>query len=426
MLVYILSYISAFLLSAIGMYFLSGSVLICASIYLYIVNYFKSKNIINLKGLFALSFVGGQGISCLKLSKLQGDWELLTWLCLFFAFLCFYLGYELIDRFLGKERVTKRRYFIFNKIPRSSSVKIYYSICIITAVSLASFLIEAFMLGYVPLFVRGVPHAYSEFHISGLHYFTVSCVLVPSLAIIYFDIEKRISSLRHVSVLVSIFIALMIPILSVSRFQFIFSILVALFVLIFIKRDLPAVYIFMMIFLMIPVYIILTIARSHDAEYLNSIFQMKYRLPIFISQPYIYIANNYDNLDYLISHLSSHSMGFKILFPLWALSGLKFVYPWLVDFPIYVNKAELTTVTLFYDVFYDFGVIGVMLFGFILGIVCNILDRKANDFNNIVFPLFYAQMALYMGLAFFTTWFSNPTTWFYFAITFIITLLVKI
>ena len=39
----------------------------------------------------------------------------------------------------------------------------------------------------------------------------------------------------------------------------------------------------------------------------------------------------------------------RSLFPLWALTGLKFVMPSLADYPILVNKEELTTVTLFYD-----------------------------------------------------------------------------
>ena len=47
-------------------------------------------------------------------------------------------------------------------------------------------LLEAAVLGFVPLFVRGVPHAYSEFHLTGVHYLTVSCVLVPALTVLYF------------------------------------------------------------------------------------------------------------------------------------------------------------------------------------------------------------------------------------------------
>ena len=72
------------------------------------------------------------------------------------------------------------------------------------------------------------------------------------------------------------------------------------------------------------------------------------RMPIFVSQPYIYIANNYENFDCLVKALPAHTWGIRMLFPVWALTGLKFLYPYLVSFPIYVDKTELTTVTLMY------------------------------------------------------------------------------
>ena len=55
----------------------------------------------------------------------------------------------------------------------------------LTAVSWLAFAFEAWKLGFIPLFSYGVPHAYSYFHVSGVHYFTVACVLVPSLSVVY-------------------------------------------------------------------------------------------------------------------------------------------------------------------------------------------------------------------------------------------------
>ena len=83
-------------------------------------------------------------------------------------------------------------------------------------------------------------------------------------------------------------------------------------------------------------------------EYLNGIFEMKNAAtPIFITQPYMYVANNYDNFNCLVENLAGHTFGLKMLFPLWALTGLKFLKPELVNFQIFVNKEELTTLTLF-------------------------------------------------------------------------------
>ena len=147
---------------------------------------------------------------------------------------------------------------------------------------------------------------------------------------------------------------------------------------------------------------------------------MRYNVPIFISQPYIYISNNYDNFNYLVSNISSYSLGLKSLYPFIALTGLKFFMPALADFPIYVVKEELSTLTLVYDAYYDFGIFGIILFGILLGCMIYVLERLMYTKNNPIVYLIYAQSTLYLLLSFFTTWFSNPTTWFYFAISVLI------
>ena len=131
----------------------------------------------------------------------------------------------------------------------------------------------------------------------------------------------------------------------------------------------------------------------------------------------MYIANNYDNFNCMVAELKHFSFGLKGLFPLWALTGLKFIFPSLADFPLFVTKEELTTVTLFYDAFYDFGVVGMIFFGGLLGGCCYLLGRFRRKLTCPAGHVIYAQIAMYMMLSFFTTWFSNPTTWFYLIIS---------
>ena len=131
----------------------------------------------------------------------------------------------------------------------------------------------------------------------------------------------------------------------------------------------------------------------------------------------MYIANNYDNFNCLVEVLPEHSFGLRGLFPLWALTGLKFKFPQLINFPIYVDKEELTTLTMFYDAYYDFGWVGVLFFSCLLGLAAYVLSVKLREMRNPVGYLLYAQMAAYLMLSFFTTWFSNTTTWFYLILT---------
>ena len=131
----------------------------------------------------------------------------------------------------------------------------------------------------------------------------------------------------------------------------------------------------------------------------------------------MYIANNYDNFNCLVEELPAFTWGLRMLFPLWAFTGLKFMAPSLVNFPLYVTKEELTTLTVIYDAYYDFGVLGVVLLGVILGMACRLLSGLRQRTDNPVIHVVYAQIAMYMALAFFTTWFSNPSTWFYLGVT---------
>lgn len=417
MIVYLLCYAASFLFARSEHYYLSGAVLLVAAGYLYLMDYRRSGNPLHLRGLFSAFWVGGEGIACLKLSYLQTDWKTMTWLCFLLAYLCFYLTFEVFSRQFDEPLGLKGR----RKRREMSPRPLYHCIIGLTIVSLAAFAFEAAVLGYIPLLVRGVPHAYSEFHVTGVHYLTVSCVLVPSLAVLYALLGGSRYLWKNVLVGVMTVISLAVPLLCVSRFQLIFAVMLALFTYGAFRRKVEPVSILALLVVMVPLYLLLTVARSHDVEYLNGIFEMKNQhMPIFVSQPYIYIANNYENFNCLVEALPAHTFGIRMLFPLWALTGLKFLFPYLTSFPIYVDKAELTTVTLFYDAYYDFGVIGVVLFGCLLGFVAWLLVRQLGRMRNPVGYLLYAQFAAYMVLSFFTTWFSNPTTWFYLAVTGII------
>ena len=416
MLVYSFCYAASYGFARFGWYYLSGGALLAAAGYLYYYDYHRSGNLVHLRGLFCAFWTGGQALACLKLSNLQSDWNLVTWICFYLALAGFWMTYEAVHRLFGENDSYGRRN---NRRRRKNLVRpVYRCMQALTIVSVTAFLFEALSLGYVPLFVRGVPHAYSEFHITGVHYFTVSCVLVPSLAVLFFLEGGSRRSLRNGMAVAMTIVSLAIPILCVSRFQLIFSVVVACFTFGAYQRNMNPLVLPAIVVLLIPFYVLLTVARSHDVAYLNGIFEMKNsRMPIFISQPYIYIANNYENFDCLVEALPGHTFGVRMMFPVWALTGLKFVFPWLISFPLYVTKTELTTVTLFYDAFYDFGVVGVLLFACILGAAACILVSKQKKKKNPMGYLLYSQFAVYMVLSFFTTWFSNPTTWFYLAVT---------
>lgn len=449
MLVYLFCYGAGMLFASSAHYYMSGASLLMAAVYLYVYDYRRTGNPLHLRALFSLFWVGGQGISCFKLSRLQTDWEAVTWACFFVALAAFWTAFEFAQRawtWRRKTAAVKGAKAWWIRRPQEGTgpqgvtgpqeeaaagsgyeTGLFTAILLLTAISFGAFLLEAAVLGYVPFFLRGVPHAYSYFHISGVHYFTVSCVLVPSMAVIYFLKCRGAGRRKKFFAAAASALAVTIPVLCVSRFQLIFAVILAVLTFMQISGKKKIRYLFWAAAALLPLYVVLTVARSHDVAYLNGIFEMKNEnTPIFITQPYMYIANNYDNFNCLVRELPAHACGMKGLFPLWALTGLKFLKPELAAYPIYTTKEELTTVTLFYDAYYDFGTAGVFFFAAVLGIFAAWLMKKASGSENPFWQLFYAQTAMYFMLSFFTTWYSNPATWFYFAATGAVAVYVEI
>lgn len=472
------AYGSAYLAAAAGTNALSGMLLLCAALLLYVLYQRRSGMILDPAALFSLAWLGGCGLSALKLSRLQTAWLPRTWLCFYLIFMGFSLGAALCGRLLragaGKRKrgnvknadgATEKQRTLSGKAGEGEGTGALVSLRLrraaygLTAASLLAFLLEALLLGYVPLFTVNTPHAYSYFHISGVHYVTVSCVLVPSLVWLALTAEKAAGGRaeerktgegeiggggtkaglewmrRRAGLCLCFGLGFLIPLLCVSRFQLIFAAALLVFTILLQSNPEPRYFLqrkrllFLLgaAVLLLLAYLFLSVARAHSVAYLNGIFEMRNPdTPIWFTQPYMYVANNFDNFNCLVRDLPEHTYGLRMLFPLFALTGLKFLAPSLVSFPLYVTKTELTTVTLFYDAYYDFGVTGVFLFAFLLGGCMALLvwflqrlyrERQEERRVNPILFLIAAQLCFYCLFAFFTTWYSNPSTWFYLAVS---------
>ncbi len=407
---YMLAFFVSYIASLAGLYYVSGMVLILEAVYLYVHLVREMQNLTELRALFTLAWVGGQGLACFKLSRLQSDWSYITWLCFFLIYIGFGIGYEWGRKYSLDE---------VKEIDRDEgkAQRLFVCIALLTVVSLACFIIEAALLGFIPLF-SDKPHAYSYFHISGVHYFTISCILIPAITILYLKVGHAAERKKKVFLAAANVTAVVIPFLCVSRFQLLFAVGFAVVTYLMVNRKMRLRTMVLIVFALLPVYVVLTVFRHHDITYLNGIFEMKYaKMPIFITQPYMYVANNFENFNCMVEQLTRHTLGVRMLFPVFALTGLKFVFPSLVSSPVFLTKPELTTLTMFYDAYYDFGIAGVFLFAALLGVAAKWMMRVVKKSDNPVAYLFYGQMAIYLGLAFFTTWFSNATTWFWLILT---------
>lgn len=451
--IYTAAYVMSFVLGEAGLSAPSGLCLIFAAAFLYLSEYRRTASLLNLRGLLALGLLGGEGIARFQLSRLSTDWTLETWLSFYLFYLIFDLSAQLADH-TGAIRSARSgddadRSASCSGVPdplaSTASLKVRevgvvrgrtavgegagpdlrffrYAILGLLCTSWAAFLFEARRLGFVPLFTVDTPHAYSYFHVKGVHYFTTLAVLTPAVSMLYLAARRKHGLRADVLALLGLLLSIILTILMVSRFQFMISVILAVFVALLSGRRYKLWQLLLLLALMIAAYVFITIERAHSVEYLNGIFEMKDpSTPIFITQPYMYIANNYDNFNVMTRELTVHAHGLRMLYPFVTLSGIKFFVPSLAQgFPLFVTKEELTTVTMLYDAWYDFGLSGIAVFALVLGLVSGRVTRTCRKDQNPFSVLLYAQLAFYYLVSFFTTWFSNPATWFYLGISFLL------
>lgn len=196
LILYSVIYYVAYRCKVAGFSVLSSILFLSLAFFLFLTERKREQTALPLTGLFALGILGGEGIAVLQLSTLSSNWTGEMWLSLFFSYFFFYFVYHFFRFFLmRKDTVVK----VQKKEEKENIVVLKRFISVLLVISLLSFLVEASVLRYIPLFTTHTPHAYSAFHLKGLHYFTTVFVLVPSLIAYLTKMEKKIHAFSLVS-----------------------------------------------------------------------------------------------------------------------------------------------------------------------------------------------------------------------------------
>ncbi|MBO4411247.1 MAG: oligosaccharide repeat unit polymerase [Lachnospiraceae bacterium] len=396
--------------------------------------YSEDRRILNLRTFMTISWWLGVAAASLKLSLLSSPFGVKTWMAIGGFYFAFLFAYDLVAFLLRKRRAGepeapgKER-----SVPGGESNKrIFFSIFIVGGLSLAGLLAEAIRYDFqFPIFVADTPHAYTEFHLTGVHYFVVTSVFVPALTVYYLFREKPDRLKKALLIAVNL-AALAVPVLLLSKIYLALSFAFPFLVFLLMQKRFSRKKIFAMMagiaVLSAVAFAVLVSRRQYPEGYLESIFRFKDpNTPVALQYPYIYVANNFENLNLLIESNDPLTYGIRQSFPAAALTGLKFLGPigQLYVFPQHHTIEELTTRTLIYDAYGDFGSAGVIVFGILLGLLAYFLTDRVRKRVTLVRALLYAQISVYFGLAFFSTWFSEATTWFWFAATAAIGIFVR-
>ena len=382
----------------------------------------ESGRIHDLRVLLSLSWFLGLSASVLKLSALSNPFTLSSWLSFGLFFFLFLAAYDLLTFFVRRRQEKRPKAQEAPPIEQEAAYRkrLFIAIFIVAGLSFAGLLAEAIKFGFqFPLFVKDTPHAYTAFHISGVHYFVVSIVLVPALSA-YYLMTGKTDRREKITLLVLNALGMLVPIVLLSRFHL--ALFFAFPILSFVvlqKRFKPwklAAALGFSAVILVALFAAMAMARHYPEGYLEELFRFKDpSTPVAVQYPYMYLVNNFENFNLLTMEMTGFSYGTRQAFPLIALTGLKFVPAVNAAFyaPVYVTIPELNTVTILYDAYGDFGLFGVSGFGILLGALSSFLSERMGGRPKILPVLLYTQLGIDLTLSFFTTWMSHPTTWFW-------------
>lgn len=351
-------------------------------LFVLLISLFKTKtDIFSPVRLFLIIWTISIGLTELKLSRLQREWTIYSWIIIAISLFSFLLGIF----FVYAQNFDKRKHtvlqirdiFIIQKIDSETLLKIIY---ILFFIYLLSYLTIYLVVGFIPLFTTRPDLMRTRFTLFGLGIIIHSVPTLIYLIIIYYLKVKK-NSFNKLILSFVMLISFVSYMFLLQRFDLIIFLVLSAVLLYYGSFKLKASYIFVIISILIIIIYGISDLRAGDLfiEILYYTGQMKFNKSFAIfTEPYMYITMNLENFAFSVEKLTDYTFGYYSFDFFLALTGLKH---WIAEYsnlnplPYLVNPGY-NTYTMFFVYYRDFGIIGSLFFPLILGISSYVIYLK--------------------------------------------------
>jgi len=227
-------------------------------------------------------------------------------------------------------------------------------------------------MGYLPILVKYKDAANSRWGIFGFGLFIEAVPIIIFLSSIYFIIP-RVSKVKKINSLLIIIISFILYVTLLQRFYLILSMLLIFIAVYYLTGKMSTKNVLIMTAIVILIiYGISSIRLSrYEQNIVYYLSDMKYSPKYsFITEPYMYVCMNLENYAKAVERLTKHTYGYFSADWILALSVLKHniqSYCRIDDRP-FVITSSFNTYTTFYSYYSDFGIIGVFIIPYALGL----------------------------------------------------------
>ncbi|MGL4850424.1 MAG: O-antigen polymerase, partial [Clostridium sp.] len=366
----------------------------CIIIAIYIFSIYIRQDFLHPISIYSIFWLGVAGISTFRVSYYQVKWSLYMWIIIILAYITFVLGFKVFR--IRKTNEVDDIKVVINNI---NVKKLYLVLKILVGLSYMSLLLEVVLLKYIPLFSSNM-NSYRNFNVTGLHYFVILVGIIPPLAILY----KKAGGRKKIWWIVAL--SFVVSILIVSRQLIIMQVVLIIIARHYFYKKIKLKQ-FVVIFLLGSILFSLSFSlRNQNSNYINNVAKImpKYQNSIIV-KPLLYFNMNFNNLNIIVNNFHDYKLGENMIFPILAFANIKdeINYSYKSE---YLATRNFNTCTYLADIYYDFGIIGVIILPFILGLIYsrfyNIANKKIS-----VYSVMYFLLAYCLIFCFFVNWYYN-------------------
>ncbi|MFZ2322267.1 MAG: O-antigen polymerase [Ignavibacteriaceae bacterium] len=334
----------------------------------------RNIDVLSPSRLFILIWSFAIGITNLKLSVLQKEWTGYGWLMLLLTLLSFlagvFIAYVLnVDKNI--KTIPKIRETINKQIVNKD---LLFKILIISFILyFISFLVSFIVMGFIPA-LSSRPEIRSQWSgVFGVGLITHALPPILFFSTIYFFYEKK-SIIKRTTIFLIGFIAFVINLLVLHRFDIVYWLIVLLAYLYYATNKLKIKN--LLIWGSFLVTIFYGISTFRASKFISNVIyytsEMKYSVKYAIfTEPYMYFAMNVENFVHAVERYNNFTYGFFTFNPLLSLIQLKHPleeYMSIARFPNLMTYSY-NTYTMFFEWYRDWGIFGLTFLPFIWGII---------------------------------------------------------
>lgn len=375
------------------------------------INFKKDTDILSPGKVFLVIWSVVLFITEFKFSLFQHTWSLFAWITLLMSIIAFSSGNLIANTVLISHRLYSLESIRSNfRMKKFNLSKLLVFLIGLFIIYLSAWTLEIILYGEIPIFSLQPDKARSEFGVFGIHLIVNLFPSILFLCIEYFVLQT--TQTKHKIFVWSIFIITFFSyFFLLQRLNYFFWGTLTFTFLYYSSNSLNLKKIITgLIILIIIMWGINSIrVAQYATQYLYVISKMKYSSDYAsLTGPYMYIVMNMENFANGVNRLQQHSYG--ILSGDWfvALIGIK---SWLaeyfnVDYRKFVYSSY-NTYPIFWNFYYDFGLIGVVISSLVLGYLSSLFYFLFRITMRLKYMVMYGIILFGIVMSFFTNIFTS-------------------